>query len=254
MLAHSGLENDWDQGQLQQKTSTPSEAINHLRANPVLANNVRELRRLQENLPGVVADVYRAKKGGQRPSEEQLRQGCAELRLYCQHWGSLQIGPVGLLTITLAATDEHPERNRVVCPTAIRRELVWNTHKQAHAGIQRVLTKLQLRWYWPNMERGVRLRVKRCKICQASKHGRLPGEAGRWRLYAGRPWQVVAVDLVGLMPFTPKGNSWILVLTNHFTRWADALAFLDKSAPTVARVLDQNVFCYFGSPEQLHSD
>jgi len=53
---------------------------------------------------------------------------------------------------------------------------------------------------------------------------------------------------------TPRGNSWILVLTDHLTRWADALAIPDASAPTVARVLDQNVFCYFGLPIQMHSD
>jgi len=56
------------------------------------------------------------------------------------------------------------------------------------------------------------------------------------------------------MPMTPRGNSWILVLTEHFTRWADALAILNASAPTVAGVLDQRVFCYFGLPEQLHLD
>jgi len=81
-LAHPGIEYDWDQGQLQQMSNTPPEEVNHLRANPVLADNVRELRRLQESTPGVVADIYRAKKGGRRPSEEQLRQGCAELQLY----------------------------------------------------------------------------------------------------------------------------------------------------------------------------
>jgi len=56
------------------------------------------------------------------------------------------------------------------------------------------------------------------------------------------------------MPLTPRGNSWILVLTDHFTRWADALAIPNVSAPTVARVLDQHVFCYFGLPGQIHSD
>jgi len=176
------------------------------------------------------------------------------LRLYCQGWNSLRIGPDGLLTITLAATEGRSDRNRVICPTPIRRELIWDTHKQAHAGVQRVLAKLRLWWYWPSMERDRRLRVKRCKVCQASKHSRLPGEVGRRRLYARRPWQVVAVDLVRPMPLTPRGNCWILVLTDHFTRLADALAIPDASAPTVARVLDQNVFCYFGLPEPLHSN
>jgi len=83
-LIHPGVEYDWNQGQLQQKADTAPKVVQNLRANPVLAGNVSELRRLQESLPGVVADVYRAKKEGQRPSEEQLRQGCVELRLYCQ--------------------------------------------------------------------------------------------------------------------------------------------------------------------------
>ena len=56
------------------------------------------------------------------------------------------------------------------------------------------------------------------------------------------------------MPTTVRGNNWILVLTGHFTRWADALAIPDASAPSVARALDQQVFCYFGLPEQIHSD
>jgi len=72
-------------------------------------------------------------------------------------------------------------------------------------------------------------------------------------LYAERPWQVVAVDLVEPMPPTSRGNSWILVLTDHFTRWADVLAIPDTSAPTVTKVLDQHVFCYFGIPEQIRS-
>jgi len=64
----------------------------------------------------------------------------------------------------------------------------------------------------------------------------------------------VAVDLVKPMPLSTKGNTWTLVLTDHFTRLADALAILDASAPIVARTLDQQVFCYFGFPEEIHTD
>jgi len=39
---------DWDQSQLQQKAGTPPEAVLNLRANPALAGNFRELRKLQE--------------------------------------------------------------------------------------------------------------------------------------------------------------------------------------------------------------
>jgi len=94
----------------------------------------------------------------------------------------------------LAANSRHPAKKRVVCPTAIRRKLIWDAHQQAHAGAQGVLTKLQLRWYWPNMGRYVRRRVRQCKSYQTSQHGRLSGEAGQQKLYAERPWQAEAVD------------------------------------------------------------
>jgi hypothetical protein len=64
----------------------------------------------------------------------------------------------------------------------------------------------------------------------------------------------LAIDLVGPFPATSRGNRWILVLTDHFTRWQDALAIPDATAPVVATVLDERVFCYFGIPEQVHTD
>jgi len=33
------------------------------------------------------------------------------------------------------------------------------------------------------------------------------------------------------MPMTVRGNNWILVLTDHFTRWANVLAIPDALAP-----------------------
>jgi len=178
----------------------------------------------------------------------------AEFKYFCDRWDSLRFNSDGLLTITLAASTNHSERERVICLSALRQELIWDTHKQAHAGAARVTRCLQLQWFWLDMTRDVRLWVQKCKVCQASKHGRSTETAGRRRLHAGRPWQVVAVDLVGLMPTTVRDNNWILVLTDHFTRWADALAIPDESAPSVARALDQQVFCNFGLPEQIHSD
>jgi len=104
------------------------------------------------------------------------------------------------------------------------------------------------------MTRDVRLRVRQCEVCQASDIGRPTETTGRRRLYAGRPWQIVAVDLVGPMPLSARENTWILVLTDRFTRWADSLAIPDTTATMVARALDQNVFCYLGLPEQIHTD
>ena len=73
-------------------------------------------------------------------------------------------------------------------------------------------------------------------------------------MYTGRPWQKVAVDQVGPLHKTPRGNKWILVVSDHFSRWQDALPLPEATAPTVATALDERVFSYLGLPEQLHSD
>jgi len=62
-LAGPGAEYDWNQGQLTLTAGEELGAVQALCANPVLADNIAELR------CGVIADVYRAKKGRQ-PSEE----------------------------------------------------------------------------------------------------------------------------------------------------------------------------------------
>ena len=67
----------------------------------------------------------------------------------------------------------------------------------------------------------------------------------------------LAVDLVGPLPETlrdNKWNRWILVLTDHFSRWQDTLALLDATAPTIATQLDKRVSCYLGVPEQIHTN
>jgi len=48
----------------------------------------------------------------------------------------LRISQDELLTIMLATNDRHPKREWAVCPFAIRRELIWDTHKQTQAGFQ----------------------------------------------------------------------------------------------------------------------
>ena len=104
-----------------------------------------------------------------------------------------------------------------ICPPSLRGNVVWKTHTQTHSGVARTTSRIQLTWYWPGMTAMIRRTVRSCEICQAAKHGGMKGPQGRQRLHAGRPWQKLAVDLVGPMPETSRGNKWILVLVDHFT-------------------------------------
>jgi len=95
----------------------------------------------------VVADLVRAKKEGRRPSKAEQRVKCAEFKYFCDRWDSFKFNSNGLLTITLASSTHHQGYERVVCPFAQRRKLIWDTHKQAYDGAGRVARCLQLQWY-----------------------------------------------------------------------------------------------------------
>jgi len=123
--------------------------------------------------------------------------------------------------------------------------------------------KFSIHWSWAAdqvssapvvLARNVRLWVRKFEICQARKQDRSTETTTRRRLHSSRPWQVVAVELVGPMPTFERSNNLILVLTDHFVRWTDALDIPDASAPTLAKISDHNVFWYFGLPEQMHID
>jgi transposase InsO family protein len=66
--------------------------------------------------------------------------------------------------------------------------------------------------------------------------------------------QRVATDILGPLPETPSGNSYVLVVADYFTRWVEAFPIPNQEATTVARKLVNEVFCHFSPPEQLHSD
>ena len=93
-----------------------------------------------------------------------------------------------------------------------------------------------------------------CKDCAARKTSAPTRRAPLGTVTAGYPTQVMAVDLVGPLPESPNGNSYILVIGDYFTRWMDALPLPNQEASTVAGKLVDELFLCFSIPEQLHSD
>ena len=185
-------------------------------------------------------------------SADQLKRESWETKQLMEMIEHLSINEEGVLVARI------PVNNRrttvAVCPRTLRKELITEAHAQAHLGIHKTTAKVRLHWHWPGLTADVRRHVDTCTTCQQCKTVRGKTAGQKQHLYVGRPWQQVAVDLVGPFQETERGNSWILVLTDHFTRWTDAIAIPDATASTVATTLDERVFAYFGVPEVIHTD
>lgn len=64
----------------------------------------------------------------------------------------------------------------------------------------------------------------------------------------------VSVDIMGPFSPTEKGNRYVLVAMNYFTKWPEAYAIPDQEAVTFADALVEGLFSRFGPAEVIHSD
>ena len=71
---------------------------------------------------------------------------------------------------------------------------------------------------------------------------------------AGAPMERLALDVMGPLPLSSRGNKYLLVVADYFTKWTEAFPLPNQETGTVAEALVNKVVCRFGVPLELHSD
>ena len=69
----------------------------------------------------------------------------------------------------------------------------------------------------------------------------------------GEPFERVAMDLIGPLPRTRTGKKFVLVVSDYATRYPEAYALRDGTAPTIAEKL-VDMFSRYGIPKEILSD
>ena len=95
--------------------------------------------------------------------------------------------------------------------------------------------------------------VRHCQRCTVSKTVEPEGRAPLETITSTRPLELVCIDFWSAEDSRNKSVD-VLVITDHFTRMAQAFPCKDQTAKQVARVLWDRYFCVFGFPERIHSD
>ena len=119
---------------------------------------------------------------------------------------------------------------------------------------EKTFARVALRYYWPRYYAETQEYVRNCETCQRFKVEQRAPAGLMGRRVVGRPWQVVAGDIIGPLPRSSKGFEYIVVFQDLFTRWAEAAPIRKANAKAVIGELDRRIFLRFGCPEVFLSD
>ena len=141
---------------------------------------------------------------------------------------------------------------QLVVPKAYRSRALVGCHDDVgHQGRMRTLSLLRERFYWPGMQTEAMQHVQQCTRCLRRK---TPSHVAPLQpIHVTQPLELVHMDYLSLEP--SKGNiENVLVITDHFTRYALAYPSKTQTAQATARILWDNFICHYGFPEKFISD
>ncbi|MDH5642545.1 MAG: transposase family protein, partial [Nitrospira sp.] len=139
--------------------------------------------------------------------------------------------------------------DQLIAPTTLRKRIMgWNHDSltSGHMGVKATEAEVSRSFYWFHMKTDVRLYVNACEICEADRKPPKKPKAPLGHLRAGAPWDILAMDYVGPFPVTPKGNRYILVATDVFTKYAEIWAVPSQTAEVCASIVLNDVIARWG--------
>ena len=224
----------------------------------VLVNNFsrEDLIKMQRNDPDIGIILRWMTTSEQKPTRELVHDKSPAVRNLWLSWSQLKLVD-GLLYKRHDTNSKLTTTLQLVVPLKLRDRILHANHSSpmsGHLGIKKTLSRIQRSFYWHNMKDSVRLFIANCVVCGARKRPTSKPRAPLGEYNVGAPMDRVALDIMGPFPVSDKGNRYVLVVGDQFTKWIEAYAIPDQSALTVANVVVHEFISRFGTPLEIHSD
>ena len=140
----------------------------------------------------------------------------------------------GVLYRRITLVDAKP-RLQLILPPSHHNKAMEGCHDQVgHLGLDRVLELLRDQFYWPGMYSDVASYLNSCPKCLRRKSQ--ADQAPLLNIEFSQPLELVHLDYLKIEP--SKGNvENVLIVTDHFTRCAQAFPSKSQTALTIAKLL-----------------
>ncbi|CAI5668147.1 unnamed protein product [Oreochromis niloticus] len=196
----------------------------------------------------VIGKMYESVVQNKRPTTQEIKTESTEFKALAREWSKLKIREDG----TMFRETRH--KKQLVLPSVYHPLVLNELHKQmGHLGSERTLNLIRDRFFWPKMQRDIEHFVSNVCECLKQRKPNRQARAPMLSIETTHPFQLVSVDFLHLEE-CKGGCEYILVVMDHYTRFAQAYATTNKSAKTVAEKLFNDYCLRFGFPEKLHHD
>lgn len=87
-----------------------------------------------------------------------------------------------------------------------------------YRGIKRTTEKIKKLFYWYELRTDMQVWIGKCHTFQINKISNKYAKAPMGNMSTGAPMDCLSIDILGQFPRTPRGNKYILVVMNYFSK------------------------------------
>lgn len=155
--------------------------------------------------------------------------------------------------------DTEENRWKLVVPKGKRGAVLKEVHDDilgGHGGVKTTLGKAKQHYFWPSMKQDVQKYVRQCIICQKTKPD-LQKPGGFMQSRAKEitcPWQLLSTDLIGPLPRSTRGFSYILTVVDYFSKFPLFFPLRSATAKSICQAIENHIFLVFGVPKWIVCD
>jgi hypothetical protein len=198
-----------------------------------------------------LAEVVKWKNEGQKPPWEHVSGDSPTLKRLWREFDVLTMQDRILKRIFYKPVGVNYQ---IVVPRHTRAHVLETIHSQGHFGCLRTQLSLKDRFYWPGWKTDVRKCVNRCVPCCQRKGPHMKARLPPRKYLSSEAFERLGIDICGPFPITERGNKYLLVVSDYFTKWLEAIPIENQEAKTIVDALIRDVISRFGVPRELHSD